>query len=110
MGIASEFKKVRFEDRTIEGIGGVRVKHLKASEMLKISDGDDDDNTSLLKIVAASIYEGEAGAERPAFSSAEEAGEIDWEVIKPLGDAAMEVNKFDRKAAEKNLSAPPSDA
>lgn len=103
MGLADKYTADRFDDRTIEDVGPVRIRHIKTREMLDIGK-EQDRKESSLKLIAISVYEGD---ER-AFKNVEQVREIPWSITKLLIDATMDVNKLDKKDAEKNSLTPPS--
>jgi hypothetical protein len=103
MGKLDQFKVPKFTDRTIDGLGELRIRHLKAGEMLSAL-ASDDRQMRLKKVVQASVYDGDA----PLFASVDEIDEIPWLLYDAISDAAVEVNKISKKEAEKNSETPPS--
>jgi hypothetical protein len=92
--MSQQLKAANFTDRSIEGFGPVRIRHIKAREMFQL--GEEKDNAqSVQKMVALCVYQGEA----PLFASAADVADADWLLVKQMSDAAMEVNKL--KDAEK---------
>src|SRR5688500_17827147 len=103
MTIAEKLKQVRYVEREIPDVGTVRIRQLKTSEMLALTE-EKETKAGLKKVVAACVYDGDA----PVFSGADEVNEIPWAVAKALADADLDVNKLDLKDAAKNAQTPPS--
>jgi hypothetical protein len=97
MSLLDKLKETQFTPRTVDGVGAVRIRHIKTSEMLKLVD-EPDKNAAMRGLIAACIYEGDD----KLFSSADDVNTLDWTATRALADAAHDVNKLSRKDAEKN--------
>jgi hypothetical protein len=100
--IINRLKKPAVETVKIDGVGDVRLRHLKVQEMLELTQ-EKDDRSGALKIVAACVVD---EADRQVFASAAEVQEAGWPTVKALADAAMKLNGL-AGSAEKNSTAAP---
>ena len=91
-----ERKAVPVVERTVKGLGTVRIRRLSTGEVLDFAE---DSHFNVQMVLAAVLNAGEGAG--PMFASEREVKALDWGVFKALAAECSAVNSLDLEAAKK---------